>query len=58
MYLATDVFSPVSRKVRSVSLPTEALSPRQEKKKGNSVLCPICSGLLYVIEKTPQWSGY
>lgn len=38
LYLATDVFSPVSRKVRSVSLPTEALSPRQDKKKGNTML--------------------
>jgi len=36
LYLATDVFSPVSRKVRSVSLPSEALSPRQDKKKGRS----------------------
>lgn len=36
LYSATDVFSPISRKVRSVSLPSEALSPRQDKKKGRN----------------------
>ena len=41
LYLATDVFSPNSRKVRSVSLPTEALSPQQDKKKGTVILLPV-----------------
>lgn len=31
-----ELFSPVSRKTRSVSLPTESLSPRQDKKKGRN----------------------
>ena len=55
LYLAPDVFSPVSRKVRSVSLPTESLSPRHDKKKANSmltvlpsssILCPVQSTLV------------
>ena len=32
--LYVDLFSPVSRKVRSVSLPTESLSPQPDKTKG------------------------
>ena len=33
-FLYVDLFSPVSRKVRSVSLPTESLSPQPDKNKG------------------------